>query len=117
MTTSGGAAAVTKVRLLSARLGLAATLDPSGTFAQVWVTNDSSHWRNITPRGMSGVVDDLYALDSSHLWVATSSCATGPELVWRSTDGGASWSSVATESHTCSAGSTSIVRFADRERG
>jgi photosystem II stability/assembly factor-like uncharacterized protein len=116
---AAGGPSVGAARFLSAHFGLAATSLSAPPYTnRLWSTTDSLRWKDITPPGMTGDIDDLYATDASHLWAATSSCGRGTEIVWRSTDGGASWlSSTPPGGHNCSAGSTSLVRFLDSRHG
>ncbi len=111
---------VTASWLVSPSVGFAATADWStGASPHVWVTADFVHWTDITPPAMTGVVDDVYSLDSRHVWATVSSCALGggTETIWASADGGVSWSWTAAGGHSCSAGSTSVIRFRDAGHG
>jgi len=114
-----GQAWVTAARLISARFGIAAIIDRFGSRPQLLASNDMLRWRDVTPRGMTGVVEDLFALDTGHWWATTSACAagSGSETVWQTVDGGVTWSSVTAGGHPCAAGSATLVRFIDASHG
>lgn len=109
---------VSAARLVSAHLGLAATFEGSGQAPRLWLTADSVHWKDITPTGLSSAVEDVYATDADHIWATSwNSANCGGVTVWRTTDGGSSWSSSPAPGHNCAAGSTSMIRFVDRGHG
>jgi photosystem II stability/assembly factor-like uncharacterized protein len=107
---------VTSARVTSADLGMAATYDPHG--ARLWVTHDSVHWVDVTPTaGIVGTVEDVLALDPEHLWAVADECGTLGVTVWRSLDGGHTWSVRLAGAHSCSAGSTAHLQFLDPQHG
>lgn len=114
-SAGSGGGPVTAARLVSADFGIAATAPP----ARVWTTSGSRRWTNVTPAGMTGAVDDVYATDARHLWALASACSLGGgnDTLWRSSDGGSSWASATVPGEVCAAGSTALVRFADRLHG
>ena len=110
---------VIAARLVSARLGLVATASAGSLTARLWVTTDMTHWSDVTPPGLVGVLDDVSAVDRQHLWVTVSACALGStnETLWRTVDGGLTWLSSGVEGHMCAAGSTSLLSFRDPLHG
>lgn len=62
----------------------------------VWYTTDSAaSWANITPSGMNSTVHwqvQLFALDSKNAWLAVPRNTKNSILIYRTSNGGASWS-------------------------
>ncbi len=77
----------------SADAGWITTADP--TTAVFRTTDAGAHWTDVTPRGLTGIVTGLFALDDAHAWITSTvpteqrgQCTT---TISRTTDGGASW--------------------------
>ncbi|HVN51383.1 MAG TPA: hypothetical protein VMT43_08120 [Acidimicrobiales bacterium] len=117
-TTVAPVRGVTAARLTRADLGMAATYDGASGRARLWLTRDTRTWQDVTPRaGIRGQIDDVFALDPSHLWAASFECGPNVETAWRSADGGVTWQSSILTTRNCSAGSTAHLQFVDASHG
>jgi photosystem II stability/assembly factor-like uncharacterized protein len=100
-------------RITSATLGMAATYGRNGSNL-LWLYLAGT-WHNVTPAsGISGGVEDVFALDPLHLW-AVSYDPMAQEDVWRSVDGGQTWSHTVAGGH--SGYGKSQVQFVDTLHG
>lgn len=84
-------------------------------------TNRGATFADVTPKGMRTTaalsVDDIAALDSSHIWVAAWNSDSTRSTVYRTTDGGSRWHASAAPGHDAAAGATDSISFEDASHG
>ena len=105
-------------RLQSASLGIVATSDAVSTSYRphVFVTDDG-RWREITPPRVLWQLEAVVFSSPRVGWVVANDCSAGKAAVYRTSDGGQSWSSASVPSTNCAAGSRLVVSFSDTEHG
>lgn len=94
--------------------GVAAAAAPPKPYAlwtgtNVYVSTDGRAWHRVTPRGAvpprtPALIDDFSFQDSRHAWLIASDCATAKGSLYRTSDGGKSWTRRSFYSHSCSGG-------------
>jgi photosystem II stability/assembly factor-like uncharacterized protein len=83
----------------------------------LFVTHDGRSWSEITPPRLLTQLGDFDFLDAAHGWVTAYDCAAGRAFVYKTVDGGRSWSFTPVPGPNCSAGSRFQVSFADASHG
>lgn len=78
------------------------------------LANERGAWRDITPRGVRSALHDVVFLDHRHGWVATNDCTAARAFVYRTRDGGRTWSARRVRPTNCAAGSRLALVSADR---
>jgi photosystem II stability/assembly factor-like uncharacterized protein len=84
---------------------------------QLLVTQDGRAWLDVTPPRLLFQVEDVVFLDRSRGWVVANDCVRGKAYVYRTSDGGQTWSAAAAPTVNCAAGSRLQLSFVDERRG
>jgi photosystem II stability/assembly factor-like uncharacterized protein len=85
-----------------------------GQSVRVLATRDARTWRDVTPRHLLyDGVDDVAFADAKHGWIVTEDCARAKARLYRTVDGGLSWSSKPHRifTHDCAAGAAASLDF------
>lgn len=85
----------------------------------LWLSTDGTHWRDITPSAMTrpGKVGSYPMFESASFlsstigWVTTYDPATVQVTIYRTADGGRTWSSIPGGEHTANAGAITRVQL------
>jgi photosystem II stability/assembly factor-like uncharacterized protein len=90
--TGNDARLIALARLVAPSFGYAVVSHDYG--GRVYLTRDGRSWRDATPPGLEGVVEDTVFLDERRGWVVSSDCVGSAGVaVHRTGDGGRTWSS------------------------
>jgi photosystem II stability/assembly factor-like uncharacterized protein len=113
---ASGARLIALARLVAPSLGYVVVSHDYG--GRVYLTRDGRSWRNVTPRGLKGVVEDAVFLDRSRGWVVSSDCVgSGGVVVYRTADGGRRWLSSGRVTFIgCHAGAQATLNVLDARR-
>jgi hypothetical protein len=92
---------------------------PEGAAApHLFLTHDFEHFTDVTPPALlAGPVSDYGAFEQAFFlnpedgWVSTFNGAAAQVVVYRTTDGGLSWTTVAGTNHTANAGAVAYLQF------
>jgi photosystem II stability/assembly factor-like uncharacterized protein len=90
-----------------------------GNANAVFATRDGRTWRNVTPRQLLFSVEDVTFVDASRGWLVTGDCARGKARLYRTSDGGGTWSSKPSSifTHSCNAGARVMLDLLTRRAG
>jgi photosystem II stability/assembly factor-like uncharacterized protein len=90
-----------------------------GNANAVFATRDGRTWRNVTPRGLLFSVDDATFVDAGHGWLVSGDCSRAKARLYRTSDGGRTWSSkpYSIFTHSCNGGAGISLDFLSRRVG
>src|SRR6266511_1709022 len=115
--------AVGPTRLLSPAFGYAVAYrtvergDTARTRIGLFVY-DSGRWRNVTPKGLhANAIDDVAFIDRRHGWVAAYNCAEAAVYLYRTSDGGRSWTRLGSGLGSPSLPCLAPIEFVSRAAG
>ena len=88
----------------------------SGGYAQLFLSTDLVHWKNITPpqshathNGTWPLFQQASFLNPSTGWVTTWNPATTKTIIYRTSDGGSTWTSIPGSGHSANAGAETLI--------
>jgi len=102
-------------RLVSPTFGVVATSSDRGT--RLLVRIDGRGWRDVTPPRAPFQTEDIVFLDRKRGWFVANDCVAARARVYRTRDGGRSWSFARVDPTNCAAGSALALSFIDGEHG
>jgi photosystem II stability/assembly factor-like uncharacterized protein len=102
-------------RVVSPTFGVVATSSDSGT--RLLARIDGRGWRDVTPPRAPFQPEDIVFLDRKRGWFVANDCVAGRASVYRTSDGGRTWSSARVDPTNCAAGSALALSFIDGEHG